>query len=153
MIPSAVIASSPEEFVQLADFYTPIRHVLNSGLCAAGTFIIWFGVFYFLMGNREKRMLESIIWIVSGIAIVDYMFFGTGMGELTQNLMFKNDSLLISGTAFSLISTTERIVNIIVILIIAGFLLLLKLKKEVIVKWLFYIMILAVSGLSIRFES
>ena len=46
LTPSAVIASSPEEFVFFAEYNDPLLHLVNSFLLASGMFLIWFGIFY-----------------------------------------------------------------------------------------------------------
>ncbi len=142
LIPSAVISSSPEEFFQLADFYSPLRHVFNSVLCAVGAFIIWFGIFYYLLNNRVKKAAEILIWVVSGCAIVNYMFFGTGLGTLTKNLMFT------SGAEMN-ISGREMLLNLLVVLAVTGILALVFIKKERIVHYLYYVLILSVACLSV----
>ena len=70
LIPSAVIASSTLEFVDLVDYSSPLLHVLNATLIAAGTFIIWFGVFYRLATPSGKRVLGVAVWIIPGITAV-----------------------------------------------------------------------------------
>lgn len=149
LIPSAVISSSPAEFVQLADFHSPVIHILNSALCAVGTFIIWFGVFYYLAGKKAKRLSEIAVWVVSGVAVVNYLFFGTGLGNLTSNLSYENDNLLASGNAFSLVSMSERIGNLAVILLVAGLFIFLFIRKDRLVKPVYFAMIAAASFLSI----
>ncbi len=141
LIPSAVISSSPEEFIQLADFYSPLRHVLNASLFAVGTFIIWFGIFYYLMNSRAKKIFEVLIWIIAGCAIANYMFFGTNLGMLTKNLAF-------TGEAFQTISRRQIAKNLLVILAIAVLFTLLFSKKERLVHYVCYVLILAVACLS-----
>ncbi len=148
LIPSAVISSSPQEFVQIADFYSPLRHVFNAVLCAVGTFVIWFGVFYYLFGPKMKKAAEVSIWVFSGCAIVNYMFFGKGLGELTPNLIFKNDAAAGSGDAFSLIFPGSHLADILICLVLAGAFLFLFRRKESLVKYCYYVLILAVACLS-----
>ena len=149
LIPSAVISSSPQEFVQLIDYYSPIRHIVNATLCAAGTFIIWLGVFYHLSDDSVKRFFDVSIWAVSGSAIVNYMFFGTELGELTPNLTFVNDSLTESGVVFSTVSSTEKLVNLLVIAALTVVFVLLYQKRGHLVKAVYCVLILSVTGLSV----
>ena len=149
LIPSAVISSSPEEFVQLADYYVPTVHVFHAALLAAGTFVIWFGVFYYLTGNKAKRIFEIVIWILSGTAILNYMFFGTKLGKLSSTLHFDSDSLASSGTVFSLLPSSVVLGNLAAILVLSGLFILLFLKRETLVQTAYYVLIMAVAGMSV----
>ncbi len=88
LIPSAVIASSPIEFVDLTDFRGPMVHIANALLLAVGLFVIWFGLFYYLSSRKGRTRFGCIVWILSGVAIVNYMFFGTNLGTLSAQLTF-----------------------------------------------------------------
>jgi hypothetical protein len=54
-IPAAVIASSPDEFVDLAAYHSPLRYILNTFLISAGTFLLWCPVYY-RMSSRPSRL-------------------------------------------------------------------------------------------------
>ena len=86
LIPSAVITSSPIEFVSLTDYQSPLLHILNSFLLAAGVFLAWFGLLYYLSGKRLRWLLGIVIWIISGTAVINYMFFNTISGTLSAEL-------------------------------------------------------------------
>ena len=88
LIPSAVIASSPIEFVDLTDYHNPMIHILNALLLAIGLFVIWFGLFYYLSSKKGRTKFGCIVWILSGFAIVNYLFFGTNLGTLSAQLTF-----------------------------------------------------------------
>ena len=148
LIPSAVISSSPEEFVQIFDFHVPTVHVLHAALLAAGTFVIWLGVFYYLADKKAKRIFEIVIWVISGTAVLNYMFFGTKLGQLSSQLQFENDKLF-PGTVFSSISVPEKTGNIAAIILLSGLFILLFRKKEKLVKAAYYVLILAVVSMSI----
>ena len=77
LIPSAVVNASPAEFIVLTEYCSPLRYVFSSFLLAAGTFLLWFNLFYYLAGKRAKRIMEAGICALSVFAVVDYMFFGT----------------------------------------------------------------------------
>ena len=71
-------------------YYSPIWFVIN-GLCLAiGTFVIWFGIFYWLASPKGKVAFEKVLWILVGVAIVDFMFFGKHLGVLSSALRFEN---------------------------------------------------------------
>ena len=103
LIPSAVVASSSAEFVMLADLYSPLRHVLNAALLSFGLFVIWMGVFYYMASPALRRGIGLLIWLLCGVALVDYMGFGTNLGTLSAELKYD------AGVAFS---GKEHLLNI-----------------------------------------
>lgn len=86
LIPSAVIAASPLEFLTMDAPIHPLWYVASSLLLAVGTFVVWFGVFYFLVSDKAKKVMEALIWVACGVCVVDYMFFGTDLGTISTLL-------------------------------------------------------------------
>lgn len=121
LIPSAVIRSSPEEFVHLSDYYSPLRHLLNASLLSFGFFVIWLGIFYYMVKDRAKWAFGLVLWIVAGVSVVDYMFFGTGLGLISAEL--KYDDVL----EFSL---RENVICCVVAIILAAVLFFVYLKRQ-----------------------
>ena len=88
LIPSAVISSSPEEFVSVADFHSPVRYVLHAASLAAGTFLVWINLFYRLASPTAKKICSLVSVIVTGSAIINYMFFGKNYGNMSSLLQY-----------------------------------------------------------------
>ncbi len=86
LIPSSVIASSPQEFVDSALFYHPAWYILSAICLAAGTFLVWLRVFYWLATDTYKYIFEKVLLVLCGVAIVNYMFFGSELGTLSMSL-------------------------------------------------------------------
>ena len=91
LIPSAVIKSAPQDFVKITDFYNPLWFVVSSFCLAFGIFIIWMGVFYFLSKPAVKVYFNIGIWLLSGIFVTDYMFFGKNLGLLSSQLQYAKE--------------------------------------------------------------
>ena len=89
LIPSAVIKASPQEFVDLTCFYHPLWFIAASFGIAAGLFIFWAGVFYYLSKPSARVYFDRAVLIFSGIALIDYMFFGKDLGLLNPQLKFE----------------------------------------------------------------
>ena len=89
MIPSTVINASPQEFVDINYFYHPMWYIVSSFCIAFGIFVIWLGVFYWLAKPQVKVIFEKAVWILSGTAVVNYMFFGRDLGLLSTKLQFE----------------------------------------------------------------
>lgn len=120
LIPSAIIRESPGEFVEMSDFHSPLRYLVSSGLLAAGTFLLWCGIFYRLSSAQGKRYFCLAAVIVSGTAVIDYMFFGKDYGNLSS--MLKYDFPILNSASDYLINTG--------MLLAAGMLLYLLWKKK-----------------------
>lgn len=88
LIPSSVISTSPEEFLNTEVAYPPLHYIFNSVLIAAGIFIVWFGVFYLLANKDARKKIGAAVWAVSGVFVINYMFFATKMGNLSAILKF-----------------------------------------------------------------
>ena len=88
LIPSAVIAASPMEFMDVD--YNPLWYLVSSGCFAIGTFLVWLRVFYWLASDSGKVIFDKTAWILCGIVVVDYMFFGTNFGTLFAELRYES---------------------------------------------------------------
>ena len=123
-IPSSVISSSPEEFISITYFHDPIQYLIHTFCIALGFFVVWIGVFYWISNTSIKSLFEKVMWIIAGVFVVDYMFFGTNLGNLLPNLRYEN------GLTFTL---NEKVMNLIVIcfVILMMSLFIWKFKKHV----------------------
>lgn len=139
LIPSAVIQSSPQEFVDISYFYHPLWFIVSSFCLAVGFFVIWLGVFYWLAKPSVRVLLDKGIWIASGIAIIDYMFFGKNLGILSSELKYEN------GLDFSM---KQQFINLLVILLASGVLYLFVCywKKQAVK--ILLILTIAITGMS-----
>ena len=140
LIPSSVVNASPAEFVVLTEYYSPLRYVLSAFLLAAGTFLLWFMLFYYLAGNRARRIMEAGICVAAVCAVVDYMFFGTKLGNLSSMLQYD--------IAFHY-SLKECLINLGVLALCGAAVLTLWLKRGKLVRAVFPVLILAVAGMSV----
>ncbi len=111
LIPSAVIGASPQEFVDITYFYHPMWFVASAFCLAFGIFVIWMGVFYWLAKPSVRYYFDQLMWILSGVAIVNYMFFGKGLGILSPSLKYEN------GLAFAM---KQQILNLLIVLAVAA---------------------------------
>lgn len=119
LIPSAYVASSPQEFVDVSYFFHPVWYVVRTGIMAAGTFILWFGVFYWLASPKGKVLFERILAAFAVVAVVNYMFFGTGLGIISSSLVYE------SGLVFTV---KEAVINAAVAVVAAALVILIVVK-------------------------
>lgn len=119
LIPSTYISASPDEFIDLTHFFHPGWFIVSAASLAAGTFLLWFGVFYWLASPRGKVIFERIMWAACFVAVADYIFFGRNLGNLSQTLQFDN------GLTFS---GNEILLNLLVVVVLIAVLTFVLLK-------------------------
>ena len=117
LIPSAVIRSSPQEFVDLTLYRNPILYLVSSFCLAFGAFVVWLGVFYWLAKPSARAIFDKAVWLLCGVCIVNYMFFGKDLGTLSSGLAYESGTLLLS--------MQEQLVNLAVLLAVCAVLLVL----------------------------
>jgi len=110
LIPTALIGASPQEFVDVLEFYNPLWYVVYSMALAVGFFLVWMRVFYWLASPKGKEIFDRIVWVMCTVMTVNYLFFGTKLGIINANLQFDK------GLNFS---KKEQVVNIIVVILVA----------------------------------
>ncbi len=88
LIPSTYIAASPQEFVDITYYHNPLWYLVSSASMAVGTFLVWAGVFYWLASEKGKVLFDRLVWVACGLMVVNYMFFGTKLGNLSSTLQY-----------------------------------------------------------------
>ncbi len=89
LISSGVIKSSPNDFINRAKFYSPLWYILVTFLLAAGTFLIWSGIYYRLADGKYKKIMSLGMCLLSVCSSVNFMFFGTNRGTMSSSLVFE----------------------------------------------------------------
>ncbi len=136
LIPSTFVAASPLEYIYANYFYNPVWYVIQTLCLSAGTFLIWMGVFYWLANNRGKVIFSRLVWVLCGVMLVNYMFFGTQLGIVSADLKYAD------GLVFA---PNEALINLAVILVLAVVLYLLCRKFG---KKLVYVLLVGVIALT-----
>lgn len=110
LIPSAVIAASPQEFLARHLPNAPLWYLVSSLCLAAGTFLVWLGVVYWLASPAGKGILTRLVWLLCGTALANYMFFGTRLGTISfslqyhKGLIFSRKEILLNLLVFFLLA-------------------------------------------------
>ena len=133
-IPSVFISASPQEYVDLSHYFNPLWYNISAGILAAGFFLLWFGVFYWLASPKGRVVFERILVILAVYGTINYMFFGTKLGSLSSALRYEG------GIYFSDI---ERVVNAVLLVLLIVLLILLVRKQKRIVQFVFSVGIAA----------
>ncbi len=139
LIPSTFISASPQEFVDSNYFHDPLWYIVSSASIAAGFFLVWFGVFYWLASSKGKVYFERIVWVLSGVALVNYMFFGTDMGVITPMLQYEN------GMSFTV---AEYFINILVLCAVVALMLFIIIRFKKLAATALAVVTVALGGMS-----
>ncbi len=140
LIPSALMASSPQDFVDVMNFYNPLWYVAYALCLSAGTFLVWFRVFYWLASPAGKNVFDKLIWIMCAVMTVNYLFFGTKLGMISPTLQFED------GLVFR---PNENLINALVMVAIIGVTLLVVSKWKKPLKSILTILVIALIGMSV----
>lgn len=119
LIPSNFIAASPQEYVDVTYFHNPLWFIVSSVALAAGTLLVWMNVFYWLASPKGKVIFERVMWIFCGFAVVNYMFFGTDLGIISNQLKYDN------GLSFS---NFEIFINILILCLLGALMFYIAVK-------------------------
>ena len=139
LIPSTFIAASPQEYVDVTYFHNPLWYIVSATCLAAGFFLVWMGVFYWLATPRGKVWFERIMWILCGVMLVNYMFFGTDLGIISSTLRYE------TGMSFS---RQEILLNLLVLAALAGVMYFIIRKWSRAVSMVLLTAIIALGGMS-----
>ncbi len=93
LIPSAALASSPQEFINLIFMRDPNEYILYSATVAFGLFVVWFSLFYYLADALFKRLLSICTAILAAMLSIDYFMFSDDMGTMSSYFKFDADPI------------------------------------------------------------
>ena len=135
LIPSAIIASSPTEFIEADVNINPLIYVFNTFLTAAGMFCLWFSIFYALAASKIRYAFSVIMFIFCGAFLTDYLFFGRNLGNISSFLIFDNEPTY---------SRLSILINAAVLFAVIVVIFLIWKKKRSLLPWIY-----AVASLSL----
>lgn len=138
-IPAEYIGSQPQEFISGTYYMNPVWFVVGSACLAGGTFLLWFGVFYWIAPPKGKVWFDRVVWIASVVMLADYFFFGKNLGNISADLQYDN------GLIFRKL---EYILNSVVVLALVVGLFFVVVKFRKVTTWVLAISLLSLSGVS-----
>lgn len=142
VIPTYVIVSSPQEFINTKFYCNPLWYVLSALCIAAGTFIIWLGIFYIFSPAKRKVLFEKSIWIICGVSTLNYMAFGD-WGTLSSALSYMDDVYMFNKTY------KTALPNLLLIFVVYFIFKLIYNKKKQIITAVLTVCIIAFSIMSV----
>jgi hypothetical protein len=90
VIPSALIASSTEEFSFIEPYSSPFPFIVAVMLQEAGFFLFWFPVVYFFVSRNAKNTLALCLCVLSAAALINTFGFPGNYGYLSLTLFFSD---------------------------------------------------------------
>ncbi|MDO4537689.1 MAG: hypothetical protein Q4B54_05960, partial [Coriobacteriales bacterium] len=116
LVPSAVIAASPTEFVNPLDAQNPLDYVLHTACVWGGTFVLWAGTYYLLSGYRARRVFAVVMWCLCGSGMLCYFVFGRGLGTISPELQYEGGvEFPVSSQIINAVSVAALVVALIVV--------------------------------------
>ncbi len=140
LIPSSIIKSSPLEFVLTSDVHSPNRYVFFAFLTAAGFFIVWSGLFYYLASNKTKRWFTGAVWVCAITGIANYMVFGANSNSLTTDLRFDVALDLAKNKIF---------LDILMIIALTALIIVIYKKKASVIRFVSPVLLIAIGAMTL----
>ena len=140
LIPSTFIAASPQEYVDYTYFHNPLWYIVSASCLSVGTFLVWLRVFYWLANDKGKVIFDRLVWVLCGVMLVNYMFFGTNLGVISSTLKYDG------GMKFAM---SEQLINLLVIAVVAAVLYLIAWKWKKATTMVLLTASIAIGGMSV----
>lgn len=121
MIPLSYLSASPEEFIIISAPQNPLHYLMSSFFVALGFFMLWPGVFYYLVNKKNRIVFSVSMFGISVFSTVNYLFFGTDLGTLNTSLVFNITPVFLQ--------TQVAINTVVVLLILVACLFLYRFRK------------------------
>ncbi|SCW54738.1 membrane protein insertase, YidC/Oxa1 family, C-terminal domain-containing protein [Ruminococcaceae bacterium YRB3002] len=140
LIPTAVISSSPDEFININDWNNPTKYALYALCIAIGVFIVWASVFYLLATDKGKKVFGAIAVAYSAVGTFNYMLFGTDLGTISPGLVYDETLTFTAKT---------MIINSLAVIAVAAVVIFVYKKKPVITQFVLVALSVVALGMGI----
>ena len=140
LVPSAVIADSPTEFVNMYTYFSPATYVLHTACVSCGFFVLWLGIYFMLSDEAGRARMALFMWCACGAALVDYFLFPMEFGALQNDLTYLMPFYW---------TPMEKIINLAALAAVCAGLVVLWKKARGLVVPVLAILTLAIVGLSV----
>ena len=141
---SGIIASSPVEFSFLGKTASPLSYVWSSLFVFAGFFVFWPCVIYKMFGERVKKVLPCLFFVLLVCVLANVYIFEYSYGNLSVSFTLENDKVLKNYSAFFMLLPLAVAAAAFFVYLLA-----LKNRKTVILKVCIFSVLLAEAGFGI----
>lgn len=104
LLPTLLISSSPEEFCGIDGIASPMFYIGNTLSQAAGIFIIWCSLIFFLFHERMQTLIAFALAFLFGTALLNSFVFMGDYGTLNKLLKFTEVSTVDSSLLMILVN-------------------------------------------------
>jgi hypothetical protein len=124
IVPSQLIASSPQEFSFIDSYTTPLFFVGNTAIQAFGLFVFWPFCLYMLFSPKTKKIFGLCFFLILLCAICNVFLFPGNYGLISVMLEFDNNPSH---------NSRDILINSLTLLafIAAGLVFFFKIKKQI----------------------
>lgn len=117
-IPSNVINSSPQEFVDVVSLINPVNYIIGSFSLSFGLFVFWFNIYYLLLNDEIKKVLTILIFSMCVLFTINYLFFNNNYGNMSNHLVYdiypsiESKSILINASIMILMLVATVLISL-----------------------------------------
>ncbi len=91
-LPSAMIASSPEDFSFLGNSSNPLQYVVSSFILMIGLFVLWPSLFYFIASPQGRACLALSFFLAAAFAVLNAFIFKSNYGLVSATGVLDSES-------------------------------------------------------------
>ncbi len=142
-IPSTIIESEPNNYCYVDSYSSPFVFLTATFFQSVGIFFVWASALYGLFSKRIKKILTVFLFLSSFITITNCFIFGGHYGPIEPWLEFMQPQEFTQ-------SLGEIIINALLLFAISVASLLLLVKVSAAAKSLIMILVIALTGISVR---
>ena len=139
LIPSGIISAGAVEFINVNHFKHPAHYVWDTTIIAAGYFLFWGNVLYYLAEKGQKVKYSLVFAACSICFFINYMFFGKKLGTVSTSLVFDS---------YPTYATAEVILNVAVLAAAVICVYVIWKRKRKLLKDICLLMTVAIIGVS-----
>ncbi len=100
LLPSIIISSSPLEFAYLGETASPLSYILSSFLVFFGFFVFWPCAIYLMFGNKVKKTLPVLSFLVLVMALLNAFIFKYDYGIIDIVFNIEHAEILTNYSVF-----------------------------------------------------
>ena len=143
VVPSTLIASSPEEFSFIGSIDNPLQYVANTALFFFGLIVLWPILLFFLANKSIQKILCAGSFILSIVALSNLILFPGNYDSISRVLTFEESNVLDANLLMTIVPI------LVAVIILLGTLFIMKKNRFKILTSILTIMILATSSMSV----
>ena len=140
LIPSGIISAGAQEFINVNHFRHPAHFIWETTIIAAGYFLFWGNILYYLAEKSQKGKYSLIFVLCSICFFINFMFFGKKLGTVSTSLVFDS---------YPTYALSEVTLNVLALIFVVIFVYLVWKRNGKLLKDICLLMTVAILGVSV----